>query len=421
MNEINDPHHGESSKSVSHSGETVSQVASIDSGFFLLPIVFGLLGVIVSAYTTYHHLQVKVLGVTDAFCNISDTISCDRIAQSVYSEFMGIPVGAWGLGYFVACLGVLWASRSGKSARNHLHTYLFLVAIGVLACIALAGISAFVLKALCPSCFAVYAICLGQAVVLFFKRKQVPMPVDLLGLVTGGGTAVLSVALTLVSFNLLKPTLTPSAQAPKPGGASLEGQAGLMVLPNVADIPLNLSAYSGLGEDYRRGGESPKVTITEFADFQCPACQAVAVQLHRLVDEFGPRVMSVFKNYPLDPACNSAITQKFHEHACNAAILARCAGQYGKFWAFHDRVYEKQSEMTGPLMRTWAEEIGLTGAQIDACMASKDILAKIKDDVDLANKLGIEGTPTVYLNGRKYVGPKSYEAMRDYVAKILAE
>ena len=124
MNEISDPHHGESSKSVSHSGETVSQLASIDSGFFLLPIVFGLLGVIVSAYTTYHHLQVKVLGVTDAFCNISDTISCDRIAQSVYSEFMGIPVGAWGLGYFVACLGVLWASRSGKSARNHLHTYM---------------------------------------------------------------------------------------------------------------------------------------------------------------------------------------------------------------------------------------------------------------------------------------------------------
>lgn len=419
----NDSTHEESSPShQNHSQPNLNSDSPSGISFSLAPILIALLGIIVSAYATYHHLQVKALGSTDAFCNISDKLSCDRIAQSAYSEFLSIPVAAWGLGYFIACLVVLWASRSNKSPRAHLHTYVLLVVAGVLVSLVLGGISAVAIKVFCPTCIAVYVVCLAQAAYLYTRRKEIPMPIEVSGIVTGGGTAIIAVAITLVAFNLLRPALAPSptTAANTPGGKPAEG-AGMMVLPNVSDIPLNLSAYSGLGEDYRRGSESPKLTIVEFADFQCPACQSVAVMLHRLVDEFGTRVMAVFKNYPLDPACNSSITQKFHEHACSAAIIGRCAGQYGKFWNFHDRVYEKQSEMNGQKLRDWAQELGLSGDQIDACAGSKDVLAKIKDDVDIANKLGIEGTPTLYFNGKKYVGPKSYEAMREYVIQVLAQ
>lgn len=385
-------------------------------------IVAAIVGLVVSLYATWHHVQVKALGSTDAFCNISDKISCDRIAQSRFSEFLGFPVGAWGMGYFVACLALLLVSRSTqKAAKAHLHAWAAMAVVGVVVSLVLAAISGLAIQALCPTCLVVYMVCAAQAAALWAFRKGLPLPIEGAGLLSGGGTAVIAVAATVLVYNMaLRPVMEPAAQKLAVTKDTPAG-AGIMVLPNAVDIPLNMSAYSGLGEDYRRGGENPKVTVVEFADFQCPACQAVAMVLHRLHDEFGGRALFVFKNYPLDNACNQAIQQKFHEHACRAAILGRCAGQIGKFWQFHDKTYEKQADMTDARLGQWALELGLSQVQIDGCMASKDILEKIKDDVGVANKLGVEGTPTLYVNSKKYVGPKSYEGLRDYIAGLLAQ
>lgn len=379
-------------------------------------------GLAVSLYATWHHLQVKAMGSTDAFCNISDKISCDRIAQSNYSEVLGFPVGAWGMGYFVACLILLAVARSrNASAKAHMHAWAGMVVVGVVVSLALAGISGLAIRALCPTCLVVYAVCAVQAAALWSLRRGLPLPIEGSGMVSGGGTALIGVAATVLVYNMaLRPIMEPAAHH-KASHQDPQTGAGMMVLPNAVEIPLNLSAYSGLGEDYRRGGENPKVTVVEFADFQCPACQSVAALLHRLHDEFGGRVLFVFKNYPLDNTCNSAIQQKFHEHACRAAILARCAGQIGKFWQYHDLAYEKQADMTEARLKDWAMNLGVSDAQIQACLSSKDILEKIKDDVALANKLGVEGTPTLYINNKKYVGPKSYEALREYISGLLAQ
>jgi protein-disulfide isomerase len=125
--------------------------------------------------------------------------------------------------------------------------------------------------------------------------------------------------------------------------------------------------------------------------------------LHR---DYGDKIQIVFRNYPLDKSCNVSMQSKMHEFACSAAILARCAGQYGKFWEYFRTVYANQEKISDANLKAWGLQIGLTQEQMDTCLASPDILAKIKDDVSLGNRLGVNATPTLFLNGQKIIGDK---------------
>src|SRR5690606_25971169 len=112
------------------------------------------------------------------------------------------------------------------------------------------------------------------------------------------------------------------------------------------EIPINTSPYSGFGEDFRKGGDQAAVVLTEFADFQCPACASFAPTLETLHKDFGDRILIVYKNYPLDTTCNPQLSNQIHEFACDMAVAARCAGQYEKFWQFHDLAFARQSSVS---------------------------------------------------------------------------
>src|SRR5690606_27345113 len=114
------------------------------------------------------------------------------------------------------------------------------------------------------------------------------------------------------------------------------------------------------------------------------------------------------KNFPLNNQCNPAMGGGGgHPNSCNIATMARCAGQYGKFWQYHDLAFAGQRSITSQSHIGWAKEVGLTDDQIQTCLKSKDIREKIADDGRLGNEVDVEGTPTVYINGRKYHGRRS--------------
>ncbi|MEZ4741648.1 MAG: vitamin K epoxide reductase family protein [Bdellovibrionota bacterium] len=383
-------------------------------------ILFSIIGIAVSIYSINHHLQLKASGSTNAFCNINQTFNCDDVASSKYSEILGIPLGVYGLGYFLAMLLLGLITLGNKVQRAaHLQAYGLLVSIGFLTSIALASISAFDLGAFCLTCIGIYVVTIAQLIAFIVYRKSYPK-INLKELFTGASTALVIVAVVVAGFSMLS---SQSKQNPSQGPElnSENTQKPLELLSKeIHNIPINMSAYSGLGEDYRAGSDSAKVKVIEFADFQCPACRQMFQSLKKLKDEYGDQILVVFKNYPLDQKCNPGIKGKFHETACTSAILARCSGAYGKFWQFHDLAYTEQSSASIEQSKLWAKQIGLTDDQINACLADKSIVEKIRDDIQIANDNGLTGTPTVFINGRKLLGNHSYFEIKLEIEKILA-
>lgn len=384
----------------------------------LMGIIIAVLGVGVSFYSVAHHVAVHQTGQTDFACNISQKFSCDEVALSKYSEIGGIPLGVFGLGYFVANLVLLGIGLAGgKTAKEHLHAYAAMVLIGLAVSLVYGGISVGVLGTYCLTCMGVYALTIVQAVILWIGRHDIPRDWEPKGVVSGGMTALIAVAAVIAAYNFLKPAQNANLAQKK--GA--DGKPLPTLSEKAEDIPLAKSAYAGLGEDYRHGGDNAEVVIQEFADFQCPACQRVSGTLDQIHQEYGDKVLIVFRNYPLDNSCNGSVQQKMHEYACKAAVMARCAGQYGKFWQFYGVVYGNQPQLNNEKLKEWAKEIGLTDEQINSCWDNPDLMNKIKDDIALGNKLGVDSTPTLYINGKKVLGGRGIAELRGEIDRLLAK
>ena len=111
--------------------------------------------------------------------------------------------------------------------------------------------------------------------------------------------------------------------------------------------------------------------------------------------------------------------RSIHEHACDIARLARCAGQFGKFWQYHDLAFAEQREADADKVVAWAQQVGLSAEQIATCRASPSIVEKIQDDIALGSRIGVEGTPAVFINGKRYVGAPQVEALRQAIDSLL--
>ncbi len=377
--------------------------------------LLALLGLGLSAYSSFHHREVHRTGHSNAFCNLDAKINCDTVALSEYSEFLEVPLGIWGITYFTlmlffACLLVR------RPVYRWLPPYGIGVWVGIGCAALLAAISVFRLHSYCLLCIAIYGVIVLQAFLLWGVHKNFRTEFR------AGGTWRLSlvpallilVALPLSYHKFLheahaEPLLTP-ASAPvtiSPLGKEKK------------DIPISKTAFSGFGEDYRKGPEHAEVVVTEFADFQCPACRTMGDTLQQISEEFGDLVQIVFHNYPLDMSCNPQMKTPLHEFACTLAKLGRCAGQKGSFWAFHDLAFSQQSQLKASEPEKWAKQVGLSPAEIAACLRDESVLGKIREDIRLGDTVGVRGTPSVWINGREYRG-SNLAQMRQAIQEAMA-
>ena len=376
----------------------------------------------VSGYSLSHHIAVKMQGVTDYACNINATFSCDSVANSPYSELLGVPVALLGLGYFLGLGALLLISHfKRENERDGLQAYSVLVVVGLAVSAVYGSISWFQLGALCLSCIGIYAVTVLQAINLWILREAIPTPMSLKGTTNGATVAGLFVIILVVGYNFMRPV---SHKAPPLDLAGPQGTGAAIdsyFTPGSQDIKIYRTEYSGFGKDYRKGSDEAKVKIVEFADFQCPACGSASQTLEELAAEFGDQLQVVFRNYPLDKSCNSGIRNVIHPYACLTAKMARCAGEIGKFWEYHDLAFAEQRRISAENAKLWAAQVGLSDSQIARCEKSKDILSKIQDDIAKGNQYGVDATPTIFINGRKFVGRRNKTVLKVIINRLLGE
>lgn len=163
------------------------------------------------------------------------------------------------------------------------------------------------------------------------------------------------------------------------------------------------------GTDPRLGSDKAPVQLVEFADYECPYCQKVSGDLIRLKEQFGEQVSVVYKDFPLP----------MHPLAAKAAEAARCAGVQGKFWEFHDALFQTKKLQVSDLKQE-AQALKLDTAAFDKCLDSGEQRAAVKSDTLEGQKLGLSGTPSFFVNGHFMSGAIGYAKLQETVLQELA-
>jgi protein-disulfide isomerase len=185
--------------------------------------------------------------------------------------------------------------------------------------------------------------------------------------------------------------------------AELRGEYGVVVELSQP------SAQVEVGNAPRLGSENAPVQIVEFADYECPYCQKVNGDLAKLREQFGDQVSMVYKDFPLP----------MHPLAARAAEAARCAGEQGKFWEFHDALFQSK-RLQIPDLKQEARDLKLDTGRFDQCLDSGEQIATVKKDAQEGQRLGILGTPSFFVNGHFMSGAIGYAKLRDTVLQELS-
>jgi len=156
------------------------------------------------------------------------------------------------------------------------------------------------------------------------------------------------------------------------------------------------------------GNPGARVTIVEFADFECPYCQAAQPLLKRILDHWPGRVRVVFRHFPLEQ----------HLGALPAARAAVCADRQGRFWAVHDRIFAAQPPLGDAALRTAASGSGLNTVDFEACMKGEESLERVRKDILLGRMVGVSGTPAFYVNRQPVASAADLETA---VERILGD
>jgi protein-disulfide isomerase len=161
-----------------------------------------------------------------------------------------------------------------------------------------------------------------------------------------------------------------------------------------------------------KGPKNAPVTIIEWSDFQCPFCSRAQPALQQVMKEYAGKVRLVWKNQPLS----------FHPNAMPAAEAAMAAYEQGndKFWAMHDKLFEKQEQLSPAYYEQVAREIGLDVPKWKAAVESRRSQADIQADMATGNTVGANGTPTFFINGKKLVGAMPFESFKAMIDSELA-
>jgi len=157
------------------------------------------------------------------------------------------------------------------------------------------------------------------------------------------------------------------------------------------------------------GPASAPVTLVEFSDFQCPFCQRVEPTLKRLRQTYGDKLRIVWKDFPLT---------QIHPQAFKAGEAGHCAADQGKFWEYHDRLFANQQALQPADLKKHAADLGLDAAAFGTCLDSSKHGERVRDGVSQGTALGVNSTPTTFINGRRLSGAQPYEV---FVAAIDEE
>ena len=153
-----------------------------------------------------------------------------------------------------------------------------------------------------------------------------------------------------------------------------------------------------------------KVTIVEYSDFQCPFCARAFPTIKEVLSTYGDKVELVYKHFPL----------AFHPEAQKSAEASECAKDQGKFWEYHDKIFENQASLSTANYKKWAADLGLDTSKFNTCLDSGEKAALVQSDFKEGQGKGVSGTPTFFINGEQLVGAQPLSKFKEVIDRQLS-
>jgi protein-disulfide isomerase len=173
---------------------------------------------------------------------------------------------------------------------------------------------------------------------------------------------------------------------------------------------VDVKALGLRADDPVRGNAKAPVTLVLFSDFQCPFCSRVETSITEVEKTYGNKVKVVWKHQPLP----------FHPNAKPAAEAAEAAREQGKFWEMHDKLFADQQGLSPAKYEQYAKELGLNVAKFQEAQKSGRGAKRIEEDQAVAAKVGVDGTPTMFVNGERIVGAVPFEQIKAVIDRKLS-
>jgi protein-disulfide isomerase len=192
--------------------------------------------------------------------------------------------------------------------------------------------------------------------------------------------------------NVYEKLMAEGAAAAAPAAAPAEAQA-----PAAAPVQ-----KVEVGSAPVKGPKNAPVTIVAFSDFECPFCSRVNPTLKQIEETYKGKVKVAFKHQPLS----------FHANAKPAAMASMAAHEQGKFWEYHDKLFANQRALDRASLERYAQELGLNMAKFKAALDSNKFEAQVTADSQEGMRLGANGTPTFFINGRQLVGAVPFDSFK---------
>lgn len=351
-------------------------------------------------YLTLHHYSLKLGLGGNSLCSISSALNCDAAATSSFAEIFGLPVALLGTAFHVILFLFIALNRIGliESSAQLQKTVRGMLILAAATSVVMAVISAVFIKVLCPFCAGTYVL----SIVNLVLGWNVIQNVDADDFTWRSYFAEYKAHLiALVSIPLLTWAIN---------GMILENY-GIGEMKK--QIPQKLSVWNASpthqfdpAVGLTNNVENPRITIVEFADFKCPHCRTAS----QTIDVFlkgKSDIRFTYKPYPLDGTCNDNVSFRGDGSRCAMAAYTLCAEKIAKKgWDVHHWIFENQREIidvtdASKLLPTFQQKFGLNSEEMSTCAASTEIYEAIKKSTQEGAMSQVEGTPTIFMNGKK--------------------
>ncbi|CAM4346581.1 Protein-disulfide isomerase [Pedobacter westerhofensis] len=171
---------------------------------------------------------------------------------------------------------------------------------------------------------------------------------------------------------------------------------------NDLSIPVNEN-------DHIQGNPDAPLVLVEYGDYECIHCRRAYPVIKKLQRHLGDDLCFVFRNFPLGQS---------HPHAQHAAEASEIADQAGKFWEYHDHLYEHQEALDDASLQAYAEQFGIAAAEFSGSLENEEFRDKVQKSFLSGVESGVNGTPSFFVNGSRYDGDWEYEPFIAYLSSL---
>ena len=350
-----------------------------------------------------------------SFCSINDLVDCDGVAKTTASQFLGIPLAYWGMFFYLFVLMLLFVDKlKNIKFLNFLSVFKrpmsYISALGLISfavSVYLAFDSVFILHKICILCFFTYILNTLIALIATdfenggFIKSVKDSFVDFIAGVkeyTLHFIIALLVGITFLTYTTMANPFTPQVKKMKS-------------IKTFLKMEVNPYAVSG----NNLGNPDAPIRVQLYSDFACPMCFAYNIMIHKAVKELG-NVYIEPHNLPLDRECNKYLRKQVHKNGCRYAKYAVAAKNQGKYWDMSTLLFEHHPKNDEEAVQL-AKKIGLNINKFKQDIQSKETMKKITDDIDYAVSQGVVATPTIVIDGERYLGIKPYYELKELIQK----